>query len=40
MLDGPVMLSNTPRAPSIADSSSGLEIADFAAETARSSPLA
>ena len=35
MLDGPVMLSSTPRAPSIADSSSGLEIAALAAETAR-----
>ena len=40
MLDGPVMLSSTPRAPSIADSSSGLEIAALAAATARSSPLA
>ena len=40
MLDGPVMLSSTPRAPSIAASSSGLEIAALAADTARSSPLA
>ena len=40
MIDGPVMLSSTPRAPSIADSSNGLEMAALAADTARSSPLA
>ena len=40
MLDGPVMLSRMPRAPSIADSSSGLLIACLAADTARLSPLA
>ena len=38
--DGPVMFSRMPRAPSIAASSNGLEIAALAAVTARFSPLA
>ena len=35
---GPAIESRTPLAPSIEDSSSGLEMADFAASVARSAP--
>jgi len=40
MPEGPVMFNRMPRAPSMAASSNGLEMAAFAAVTARFSPLA